>query len=942
MFLSVRPRSEDPTPCRRCGVANPGPTTYCRVCGARLSGREPASLVGHRIGGWRITRLVGRGGLGEAYVGEREEAGNRSAVALIKVPRNVPLDPGRRAAICRCLHEEAETLRSLDHPHIVPLLDVLPYRGSVALVMRYVPGLDLGTVLSLAHQVHKTPPAWVEIVRWVGGICDALHHAHSHPARPILHGDVKPRNILVEEGSGVPWLIDFGLARALGGDHDVHPGTTAYAPPEILEGHSPGVSADVYSLGATLYEVAAGAPPFAVEAGRNAVAQAAYMRRHPPRPLTSLRPDLPTGVAEAIHRAIALNPADRFQSCPDFHAALVPGGAGTLRTTEIHAASLEPEARFGSYRLGHRAAANPLWETWSAWGLDSGERVWLQILREPRCHAAMTLVEDGLELRTPRVRGLRARNPWYHPPYLVQRALQDEETLPEVLLRGPLTLPEALSILGQVLAALRQLHLDGHAHRCLQAGAVAMASSTGQVCLLGLGLVGLLRPFLPTDGRTGDAAILRGFPELAPEQRRGEPAGPSADVFAAARLALRLLGVADAGDPEAALRALDLPASLVRLLVAATGPEPWRRPEVDVLLYAVRHHTGEEDLAPGELRAVESIARRIRKHRGGRNLPDLPDLVQAGDGGIREVALLFSIIERVGRSNWESFIEPWRRTFQPAVRARRVDGRLSSEAQLELEGIRIEQGVPRIAARAIEAESGPDALLIDGIPFVQVPGGTVMLGAETGRPDEGPRHRVCLRRFLLSRAPISAGQYGRFVIETGHPSPAFLELTAPAAQDSPVAGVSWFDAMEFCEWLSRRVDARVNLPTEAQWEFAASGGTLRSYPWGDAAPVPRYARFGDLDGRPDAGDTRGAGASACGARDLAGNVWEWCRDWYDEAAYRDRPLFSPTGPRKGTVRVLRGGSYMSPPDRLRCTARDRDRPEVALPSYGFRVVIELD
>ncbi len=123
-----------------------------------------------------------------------------------------------------------------------------------------------------------------------------------------------------------------------------------------------------------------------------------------------------------------------------------------------------------------------------------------------------------------------------------------------------------------------------------------------------------------------------------------------------------------------------------------------------------------------------------------------------------------------------------------------------------------------------------------------------------------------------------------------------------------MVNVSWFDAAAYARW------AGVALPSEAQWEKAARGTDGRLFPWGDAWDAGKCAKRSNSDGQqrhPSGVHPVGsfpAGAGPYGAQDLAGNVWEWCADWYDAAYYRHAPRRNPTGPSTGTARVLRGGS----------------------------------
>ncbi|MGH7456743.1 MAG: formylglycine-generating enzyme family protein, partial [bacterium] len=255
--------------------------------------------------------------------------------------------------------------------------------------------------------------------------------------------------------------------------------------------------------------------------------------------------------------------------------------------------------------------------------------------------------------------------------------------------------------------------------------------------------------------------------------------------------------------------------------------------------------------------------------------------------------------------------------------------------------------------------------------WVELPGGKFVMGSDQGENDEKPPHEVEISPFKISKYPITNAQFELFMNDGGYQNKNWWSeegwkyrqesnLEEPRLwrdenfnlPNQPVVGVSWFEAEAFCNWLSaegmeQRAEGKkliVRLPTEAEWEFAARGKDGRKFPWGNDEPTPEYANYDQSQiGRPAAVGTYCLDATPEGIFDLAGNVWEWCRDWYGSQYYtqckKKEVVKNPRGPQKGDYRILRGGAYYSGAIDLRGSGRFGSYPGFGLLNYGFRVCV---
>ena len=255
---------------------------------------------------------------------------------------------------------------------------------------------------------------------------------------------------------------------------------------------------------------------------------------------------------------------------------------------------------------------------------------------------------------------------------------------------------------------------------------------------------------------------------------------------------------------------------------------------------------------------------------------------------------------------------------------------------------------PLIGARAdvalVPPQPGAHINPKDG--YVWIAPGEFWMGATPGDSEaldhEKPRHRVRITKgFWLGETPVTVAAYKRFVSERPDlkmpPAPDFNPRWSK--EDHPVVGMTWDEAQAYCAWAGGR------LPTEAEWEYAARGGKDGlKYPWGNDI-TQQNANYGGNKWK-GTSPVRSYPANAWGLYDMAGNVWEWAADWYDEGYYGtlplDKPADDPRGPQSGEVRVLRGGSFGCVVSRdLRAAYRFRVEPDGRNYYIGFRCVREV-
>ena len=253
-----------------------------------------------------------------------------------------------------------------------------------------------------------------------------------------------------------------------------------------------------------------------------------------------------------------------------------------------------------------------------------------------------------------------------------------------------------------------------------------------------------------------------------------------------------------------------------------------------------------------------------------------------------------------------------------------------------------------------------DTTTVGGL--VKIASGTFTMGSDYGASHEKSAHEVELGEYWIDPCEVTVAQFCEFlnqctdtlelndqfrlVKKDGEAETLFLDTASHLCRvqfnggkyepvqgyaDHPIVTVTWYAAEAYAKWAGKR------LPTEAEWERAARGGLEKKvYPWGDTFSADK-ANYNENVGHTTA--VKSYPANSFGLYDMAGNVWEWCADFYNETYYQTSPKENPVGPDSGEFRVVRGGSWKaSASDRLRCAVRSAFGPETMRSDLGFRCV----
>lgn len=867
--------------CSQCGLPVPDDARFCAGCGRTVGAGTPIpghppspaippvtpapdalgatpTAVGLTPGAlllsrYRIVRLLGRGGMGEVYLAEDVKL--TMPVAVKTVSGALAQDPG---AVAR-LKEEAKLAMRLAHPHVVRVNHFEDRPPLTFLVMEYVEGESLAHRLARERRLGEAEASRIGVA-----LCEGLAHAHE---KGVLHRDLKPANVLLGKDGSVK-LADFGIARVardsvsrLTGVQTS--GTLLYMAPEQVLGQRATAASDLYGLGALLYEVLAGDPPFHT-------GDLTYQILHQaPNPLT----DATEQVGALVQRLLAKDPAER-------------PAAAAVRATLARTESSEPAAAAPNALVGRPAKPGrerPVSDRSGGKRPTPGGRrriAWLAVALGAAVAVASIAyyiaraAGDGLwpawrrgseaslaaVREDPRLPDLR----WARIPagtFLMGCLPDDGECREDEKPRHPVTLARDFDLMTTEVtvgmfraygtATGRLVPNQGNDPDDRKPVVNVTAGEASAFCSWVGGR-------LPSEAEWERAA--RGGSDTtkfawgsSPKPLSGGRAAANVRDLAYQRSNYGKAMFGSYDDGFAALAPVASLAPNAYGLYDIAG-NAWEM----VADWHGRYSGGPATDPTGPSTGSEQVL------RGGSSSSDPVDVRTSARSALR--------IGRNGMTGFRCAMDPANRDAQRAVTRQPV-------------------APVRMDTR------------VSGLQWATIPAGTFWMGClDTEKlcqySDQTPRHEVTLTRpFEIMTTEAVVWLVRAYSSETGR------TIALPSGSrdgNQPVAQFTWQQAQAFCGWLGGR------LPTEAEWEYAARGRLPgMAYPWGNEDPVDRP---GALNGARTNGETAGVGAYApngSGLYDMAGNVEEWVADWYGE--YDSKAVTNPAGPSSGDARVVRGG-----------------------------------
>lgn len=530
---------------------------------------------------------------------------------------------------------------------------------------------------------------------------------------------------------------------------------------------------------------------------------------------------------------------------------------------------------------------------------------------------------------------------------------------------GALSVSQALHYAKQIADALDYAHAQGIIHRDVKSANILL-NEDGNALLSDFGLMRAVEKSSYMTAYSRSQEFVGTAEYISPEQANGGETTARSDLYSFGVVVYEMLTGqvpfhsdnsvvlvrmhADNPPPNPLDLRNDLPPALVNELLHALAKRPADRPAGAVVFVNAMQNALNAEQQAAAAKTAKLLG--LRESVVAQSRARMEQITRQKEEAERARLLAEREAEQLETMTTETETllkelkteeEKARLAAADAEKARRAAEERSKTAQARLaRAEKVLEGWQGVDA-AIGAEEEIRIELTSGVEMVlvHIPAGEFAMGSEESidglaQSPEIPWHNVYLDEYWMGRYPVTVAQYWAFANETNRQS--FVQSVQHMAQH-PITQVSWDDAVAFCEWVSKKRRRKFALPTEAQWEKAARGMDGRIYPWGNDPPEASRCNFTNAvkDTTP-VGKYSPHGDSLYGCADMAGNVWEWCADWYNAAYYRISPDANPEGAASGSSRIVRGGSFRTGAAGIRCAVRHRHSPQVRRPNLGFRIV----
>jgi len=840
---------------------------------------------------YTLTRILGRGGMGVVWLARDEKLDQD--VALKFLPELVANDVSALGDLKR------ETRRSLQltHPHIVRIYDFVEDGRMAAVAMEFVDGASL-TQRRMEQPAQVFSPT--QLRPWLEQLCDALQYAHTKAK--IAHRDLKPANLMVDVRGDLK-VADFGISATLAdtttraSKQASSSGTPVYMSPQQMMGEKPAPTDDVYSLGATLYELLTGKPPFYTG---NVLLQVqskvppSMAERREELGVTGADP-IPPEWEQTVAACLSKEAAQRPQCAADVWARLNGAKVAGASATVAHDArpAIRAEATTGADpRSG---GPRKFWGGWLVTGaLMVAGGAWLyfgvQVPQEKR--------EAELARRVAAAQADSQR---------IDRSRREAEAAAAVPVVAPVAKGSPAVADRAPVAPLGDVAVGGLVVRTVPAGADV---SVGAVAFE-------KSPFTLNQLKVGKYPIrarLEGY-----EDWSGEIV-VKPDEFS---------------EPV-----ITLTRSKGSVTLASTPTDVEVEIRIDGASPILRRTPASLELPTGDLNVV------FRRQ----GWPELVRPVSVRRGATSEVKVAF-VPGSVTLSSEPAGAEVFSQGKALGTTPLRLGETIPGQVQFELrcKGYKpakatgmVESGKELALATKLERNDYPGegerwTVSSLGLELIPINPGRFTMGSSNGESDQMPLTQVTLTQpFWIGKYEVTQGQFDKLM---GYNPSEFKTLGANA----PVENVSYDDALAFCRKLteSERSAGRVpegyeyTLPTEAQWEYACRAGRGDGM-LGDLLSSGWYAGNSSMTPHAVGGKT----PNEWGVYDMQGNVWEWCLDWYHDrlpGGSVSDPLALPSD--RFRYRTGRGGGWRSAADYCAPARRLWNEPTFHCNYLGFRVVL---